>query len=100
MNELAQEHVFGRETTRALVEANTRYRNGDASALLEGTANLKTLAGFYPDHIKKEDAGFFPAALTYFTEDEDQAVLAEFREFDRKMIHEKYSALVKSFIAG
>jgi hypothetical protein len=37
---------------------------------------------------------FFPAARAYFTEEEDQAMLAEFWEFDRKMIHEKYTALV------
>jgi hypothetical protein len=31
---------------------------------------------------------------------EDQSMLAEFWEFDQKMIHEKYSTLVKSFNAG
>jgi hemerythrin-like domain-containing protein len=100
MNELIAEHVFARDTTKALVEANARYRKGDASALPEVTARLKTLVGFYPKHIKKEDAVFFPAALTYFTENEDQAMLAKFWEFDRKMIHGKYSTLVKSFNAG
>jgi len=97
MDELIGEHNFARETTRALVEADTRYRKGDASALAEVTARLKTLVGFYPKHIKKEDAVFFPAALTYVTEREDQAMLAEFWEFDRKMIHEKYKAVVKGF---
>jgi hemerythrin-like domain-containing protein len=100
MNELIEEHVFGREATKALVDANTRYRKGDASALAEVTAGLRTLAGFYPKHIKKEDAVFFPAALAYFTEREDQAMLAEFRDFDRKMIHEKYKSVVKNFHAG
>jgi HEAT repeat protein len=33
--------------------------------------------------------------ITYFSEDEDQAMLAEFWEFDRKMIHEKYKAVVE-----
>ena len=33
MNELIEEHVFARSTTKALVAANTRYRNGDVSAL-------------------------------------------------------------------
>src|SRR5574340_1190819 len=33
MNELVEEHVLGRSITKALVEANTRYRNGDSSAL-------------------------------------------------------------------
>jgi len=100
MDELIEEHVFGRQTTKALVEANTRYRKGDASALAEVTAGLRTLVGFYPKHIKKEDVMFFPAALAYFTENEDQAMLAEFWELDRKMIHEKYRAVAKGFNTG
>ena len=81
MADLVAEHVFGRETTRSLVEANTRYRRGEAGALPDVLAHLRALATFYPGHIKKEDAVFFPAALTYVTEEEDQAMLGEFREF-------------------
>ena len=33
MNELIEEHVFARKTTKALVEANTQYRKGDSSSL-------------------------------------------------------------------
>jgi len=94
MNELVEEHVFGRKTTRELVEANTRYRNGDASTLGVIAVKLETLVDFYPRHIEKEDKVFFPAARTYFTEEEDQAMLAEFWEFDQKMIHEKYKVVV------
>jgi hemerythrin-like domain-containing protein len=97
MNELVEEHALGRETTKALVEANMRYRKKDIGALAEVTDRLRTLVGFYPKHIKKEDAVFFPAAVAYLTEQEDQAMLAEFWEFDRKMIHEKYKAIVKGF---
>jgi hemerythrin-like domain-containing protein len=95
MNELIEEHVFGRKTTRGLVEANTRYRTGDASALAGITSRLCTLVEFYPKHIEKEDKVFFPASRAYFTEMEDQAMLAEFWEFDRKMIHEKYKSVVE-----
>ena len=95
MEELFQEHVFGRQTTKALVEANTRYRNGDASALAEIADNLRTLVEFYPKHIEKEDKVFFPASRAYFTDEEDQAMLAEFWEFDQKMIHEKYTSVVE-----
>ena len=95
MKELIQEHVFGRETTKALVDANTRYRNGDAAALSEITDKLQTLVEFYPKHIEKEDKTFFPASRAYFTEGEDQVMLSEFWEFDRKMIHEKYKAVVE-----
>jgi len=95
MRELIEEHAFGRKTTKALVDANTRYRNGETSALAEIVNNLDTLSGFYPKHIEKEDKVFFPASRAYFTEEEDQAMLAEFWEFDRKMIHAKYQALVE-----
>jgi hemerythrin-like domain-containing protein len=94
MNELVEEHVFARKTTKELVEANTQYRNGNSSALGVIAGKLETLVNFYPRHIDKEDKVFFPAARAYFTEEEDQAMLAEFWEFDRKMIHEKYTALV------
>ena len=94
MNELIDEHVFGRKTTKALVDANTRYRNDDASALADIADHLKTLVEFYPKHIEKEDKAFFPASRAYFTDEEDQTMLAGFWEFDRKMIHEKYKAVV------
>ena len=95
MNELIEEHIFGRQTTKALVEANTRYRNGDESALPEIVEKLQTLVAFYPRHIEKEDKVFFPSSRAYFTDEEDQAMLAEFWEFDRRMIHEKYKSLVE-----
>ena len=95
MDELIQEHIFARQTTKALVEANARYRKGEATALAEVTLRLETLVAFYPQHIRKEDQVFFPAARAYSSEQEEQAMLAEFWEFDRKMIHEKYRAVVE-----
>jgi len=99
MDDLIEEHIFSRNTTKALVEANMRYRRGNEAALGEVTAHLKTLVEFYPKHIKKEDNVFFPASRTYFSDMEDQAMLNEFWEFDRKMIHEKYKAVVREFQA-
>ena len=95
MNELIEEHIFGRKITKELIEANARYRRGEKSALSIITAKLSTLVDFYPKHIEKEDKVFFPAARAYLTDSEDQAMLAEYWEFDRKMIHEKYEALVE-----
>jgi len=40
---------------------------------------------------------FFPSSRAYFTDEEDQAMLAEFMEFDQKMIHEKYKSVVEKF---
>ena len=96
MDELIEEHVFGRKTTKELVEANTKYRNGDRSALKEIEMKLKTLIEFYPKHIEKEDKVFFPTSMRYFSQEEDQEMLREFWEFDRKMIHEKYKGVVES----
>jgi len=94
MKELIEEHVFGRQTTKALVEANTRYRNGDDTALTEIADKLQTLTEFYPKHIEKEDKVFFPSSRKYFSDEEDHTMLKEFYEFDRKMIHEKYQSVV------
>ena len=95
MDELIQEHVLGRETTRELVEANARYRNGDRAALTALAASLGTLVSFYPQHIEKEDKVFFPAYMAYLSMEEDQSMLNAFWEFDRKVIHEKYGAVVQ-----
>lgn len=100
MNELIDEHVFGRQTTRDLIEANNRYKNNDESALVDIVDQLKTLVDFYPKHIEKEDKVFFPASRSYLTEEEDQAMLSEFREFDKNMIHEKYRSVVERLESG
>ncbi|MBN1400853.1 MAG: hemerythrin domain-containing protein [Anaerolineae bacterium] len=100
MDELIQEHVLGRQTTRALVEANARYRSGDTSAWVDVDRHLRTLVAFYPKHIEKEDKVFFPAVRSYYTDEEEQAMLAAFWEFDRKMIHEKYKAVVEGLGGG
>lgn len=95
MSELIDEHVFGRESTKGLVEANDRYRRGDTAALEDVLRCLGLVAAFYPKHIEKEDKVFFPACRAYFSDDEEQAMLVEFWEFDRKMIHVKYQAVVE-----
>jgi len=95
MKDLLEEHIFARQTTKALMVANTRYRNGDENAMAEIVATLHALVDFYPRHIEKEDKVFFPASRSYFTKEEDQAMLAEFWEFDRTMIHEKYKSVVE-----
>lgn len=96
MDELIAEHKKGRQVTQSLVAANARYRDGDALVLADIAENLRTLTDFYPGHIEKEDKVFFPAARAYFTAQEEQAMLAEFREFDGKMIHEKYQSVVET----
>jgi hemerythrin-like domain-containing protein len=95
MNELVEEHVFGRQITKKLTKANSRFRSGDKLALTDIVDHLQLLVDLYPKHIEKEDSVFFPASMAYFSEQEDQAMLDEFLDFDQKMIHEKYKSLVE-----
>lgn len=96
LDELVDEHVLGRKTTKELVEANAQYRIGEKSALAVIVSKLKRLVDFYPKHIEKEDKVFFPAYMHYLSDEEDQLMLKEFYEFDRDMIHEKYKLVLQN----
>jgi hemerythrin-like domain-containing protein len=96
MNELIADHAYGRQTTDNVARAAKEYRDGDDAALTAIVDQLRTLCDFYPRHIEKEDKLFFPAARAYVTDEEDEAMLARFWEFDRTMIHEKYKLVVEA----
>jgi hemerythrin-like domain-containing protein len=95
MKELIQEHVYARKTVGALVDAKDKYKAGDAGSIKDIVNYLKELINFYPVHIEKEDKQFFYPILEYFTKQEQDDMLAEFWEFDRKLIHEKYQKIVE-----
>ncbi len=99
MEELLAEHAHARETTGRLVEANMRFRSGDETALGEIEQTLGELVLFYPRHIEKEDRYFFTSSVAYFSPEERQAMLSEFSNYDRTMIHEKYRQVV-DMLAG
>jgi len=95
MGELIHEHSLGRKLTAALVEANKRYRSGDATALDIIRSSLQNLVIHYPKHIEKEDKLFFPAACQYLSDSEHKDLLDAYREFDSRLIHEKYLLTVE-----
>ncbi len=94
MDELISEHVSAREKVKGLVEANRRYLLGE-DTLPEIASSLKSLAEFYPVHIRKEDRDFFHQSLQYLSDAEQEEMRREFEEFDRKMVHEKYRDIVE-----
>jgi hemerythrin-like domain-containing protein len=96
MDALVEDHQSARRITRAVVDANARYRAGEPAALGEMVTGLEALVALYPGHIAREDKVFFPAARKYLTDEEDKRMLEEFWEFDRKMIHEKYRQVVET----
>jgi hemerythrin-like domain-containing protein len=97
MQELLNEHVWGRKTTGMLVTARDKYLQGDENKLNEIIDLARQLANFYPKHIEKEDKHFFYPCQEYFTREEQEKMLAEFWEFDRKMIHEKYNKVFEEY---
>jgi hemerythrin-like domain-containing protein len=96
MTELIQEHLVGRNTAADLVKSATAYRNGDTLALPLIKQNLQKFVDFYPKHLEKEEEVFFPLSMIYFSESEQQSMLNEFWEFDRRMIHSKYKSVIES----
>ena len=97
MQELLDEHAWGRKTTGLLVAARDKYLQGDAGKLAEIISVARELCNFYPKHIEKEDKHFFYPCQEYFSKDEQDRMLAEFWEFDRKMIHEKYNKVYDEY---
>jgi hemerythrin-like domain-containing protein len=96
MAELIEDHKFGRKITANLVQAGKDYRNGRLEALQTIIENLSVLVDFYPKHIIKEDKVFFPNTENCFSPEEQENMLNEFWEFDRKMIHEKYKSVLEN----
>lgn len=95
MDELIKEHIYARNTTRSLVSAKEKYVQQDNSSLSDIIRFMEELAAFYPKHIEKEDKDFFLPCMKYFGQEEQTVMLNEFWEFDKKLIHEKYKAIVE-----
>jgi hemerythrin-like domain-containing protein len=93
-NQLIEEHAYSRKSTSNLAEANTSYINGNAESWKDVSKFLKELIEFYPKHIEKEDMKFFYPSMEYFSPQEREAMLTEFWDFDKKLIHEKYERVV------
>jgi hemerythrin-like domain-containing protein len=98
IDELIEDHKAARKLVGDLVEAKERYFTGSLEAALEVGECLRKLVTFYPVHIEKEDKHFFFPCLSYLSEQEQKRMLQEFYEFDRNMIHEKYTGLVEMFL--
>lgn len=97
MDQLVEDHKWGRKTTARLVEANESYRKGDESSLSTITECMRLLVEFYPKHIEVEDKRFFIPVMEYFSKNEQDAMLKEGYEFDQKLIHERYQNIAKWF---
>ena len=96
LDELLGGHTFARAHVAGLVAARNRVAAGDAPAADDAAAHAEALVAFYPVHIHLEDDVFFPASMEYFSDEELDAMTAAFREYDQRMIHLKYAAVVEA----
>ncbi|PPD58551.1 hemerythrin domain-containing protein [Dehalogenimonas etheniformans] len=94
LNELIDEHETARKLVASLDQA-VREAEPQKQANAQTISELvRGIVDFYPCHIKKEDQVIFYPAQDYLTKDEQDNMLAEFWEFDRRLIHEKYQEIV------
>lgn len=95
MNELAIEHVYIRKQIAQLVLQKEAFLHGNKAGVAGAVGVLNSLAAFYPQHIDKEDHHFFIPAMEYLSMAEQEELMCQFAEFDRKLFHEKYSMLIE-----
>ncbi len=95
MFQLVEDHEWARGTTRRLVAANASLAAGNTDSHQEVRRLLRDLASFYPGHIQKEDRSFFRSSMAYLNDQEQEAMLREFAQFDASLIHEKYRHIVQ-----
>lgn len=97
MNTLIEQHVHARKLVGELLLHKDKYVRGEdrRKATKNAAECIRDLTEFYPRHVQTEDKQFFLAAMTYLTEAEQKHMLEQFAEFDRKLIHDRYRALVE-----
>lgn len=95
MTELIDEHAQARRLTARLLAARGRHLRGDPTARQQVMDTLAELLALYPRHIEKEDKEFFRPAMEYLSQDEQAGMLEEFKDFDRRLIHEHYAQLIE-----
>lgn len=97
---LLADHVRARELVAALANARQQYLQKETQAEKAIRECLKNIVELYTAHIQKEDQQFFIPSMQYFTKDEQAAMLDEFEEFDKMLIHEKYKKLIDDIEKG
>ncbi len=100
LEKLVSDHVKAREMVAKLSALGDEYVRGSPSAAYTASMLMKDLVAFYHAHIELEDQGFFVPVMEYLSADERQAMLEEFRDFDSRMVHERYAKAVERLGGG
>ena len=98
LQDLLGDHTAGRKLVTELADGE-RWAAGDAGTIKRLVELTGEIVVFYPMHIAKEERGIFLPGMAYFTTAEQEAMLMEFWEYDRQLIHIKYKAVVETLLA-
>lgn len=93
MDRLTEEHKKGRQLVGRLRESanmqDPTRRHKEMAKALRGLAEL------YPEHIRTEDEDFFHPVMEYFSEEEQQQMLAAYHDADKQVINDRYKQVVE-----
>lgn len=95
MDRLTEDHVRSRSLVRRLEELTEQWSAGDRSVRGELCDIIGDIVTVYPDHIAREDKEFFPRAMRLLDPQERDEMVSAFKEFDRKLFHERYLKVVE-----
>jgi len=98
MKELIADHVRFRNMTDNLVSLKNVFIKGRKENLSEIVETMDMLVRHYPEHVRKEEERFFPASLGYLSEEKQKLILAQFWDYDKNMIHIKYTQVVTKLL--
>jgi hemerythrin-like domain-containing protein len=99
MDELIEEHRTARTIITGLKEAKDLHA-GVTDRRSEIMAIYEKIVELYPPHIEKEDKHFFFPTLEYLSAEEQDRMLAEMLDFDARLFHQRYTALIEQLEAG
>ncbi len=95
VEELLKEHAIGRNIIERLAGAKERFDRGDSGSVKDMSGEIEEMLALYPSHIEKEDKRLFLPSMEYFSPEEQERMLAEMSEFDRRLIHDVYRDMVE-----
>ncbi|MGA2956568.1 MAG: hemerythrin domain-containing protein [Thermodesulfobacteriota bacterium] len=90
MDELVLDHIQSRKIVVNLEMARERHLKGEPDTVEPILIICRSLTEFYPGHMEKEEKGFFPASMEYFSKREQEEMVKKFWEFDKDLLLAKY----------
>jgi len=95
LTDLINDHEQARLLVNQLKQQNESYRKGEENIVHNMSNTIQKLNILYSEHIKKEEHFFRSVMNNYFSQQDQEKIINEFNEFDKKMIHKKYEGIIE-----